>query len=312
MRRDYSTGSFVELALSILGIYFFILLGFWGKKHFKERLDEKSMVLLAIYLLQPLLVFWGLTSRPIDRGVMEAPLIFLGVIALILLLVYPAASRLFDDPRERSIVLVASIVGNTGNLGIPLGIALFGERSVIYTSMINLANVFLVFTVGVYFYSRGSFSILESIRNIFRLPAIWFGTGAILFNLAGWRVPGSLTLPLQMGAYATMVLQLMIFGIYLATVRVGQIRWGLLRFVGGVKFLLIPLLAWLALMPLDLQPLVFNLILLELVVPMAVMNVNLAALYDCRPEQVAFLTFATSAAFLFYLFLLVEWGFRAG
>ena len=300
----------MELALAIVGIYFFILLGFGGKKHFKERLDEKSLVLISLYLLQPFLVFWGLTSRSIDRGVLEAPLIFLGVIALILLLILPFAYRFFDDARERSIVLVASIVGNTGNLGIPLGIALFGESSVIYTSIINLANVFLVFTVGVYFYSRGSFSIVESLKNIFRLPAIWFGSGAILFNLSGLEIPPPLELPLRMGAYATMVLQLMIFGIYLATVKVSRIRWPLLRFVSVVKFLLIPLLTWLVLMPLDLSPMVFNLILLELVVPMAVMNVNLAALYDCHPDQVAFLTFATSLIFLLYLFLLERWAFH--
>jgi len=299
----------MELGLSILGIYLFILLGFWGKRHFGERLDEKSMVLLSIYLLQPMLVFWGLTRRPIDRSVIEAPGIFLLVISLILLVNLFLVHRLFRDPKERSILLVGSIVGNTGNLGIPLGIALFGEASVIYTSIINLANVFLVFTVGVYFYSRGSFSIRESVKNIFRLPAIWFGTGAILFNLLGWQVPHALELPLQMGAYATMVLQLMIFGIYLATVRFREVRWPLLGLVGGIKFFLIPLLAYSVLEAFDLEPLVFNLILLELVVPMAVMNVNLAALYDCRPEQVAFLTFATSLLFLPYLFLLVKWGF---
>jgi predicted permease len=301
----------MELALSILGIYLFIFLGFWGKRHFGAKLDEKSMVLLSIYLLQPMLVFWGLTRRPIDRTVIEAPGIFLLVIALILLISLPLVRRYFRDPKERSILLVASIVGNTGNLGIPLGIALFGEVSVIYTSIINLANVFLVFTVGVYFYSRGAFSIQESVKNIFRLPAIWFGSGAILFNLSGMALPDALELPLQMGAYATMVLQLMIFGIYLATVRFREVRWPLLGLVGGVKFFLIPLLAYTILSFFDLEPLVFDLILLELVVPMAVMNVNLAALYDCRPEQVAFLTFATSLLFLPYLFLLVEWGFRS-
>ncbi len=300
----------MTLVLSILGIYLFILLGFWGKRHFRDALDERSMVLLSIYLLQPMLVFWGLTRRPIDRSVLEAPWIFLAVILLILLLISPLVRRLVSDPKERSILLVASIVGNTGNLGIPLGIALFGDDSVIYTSIINLANVFLVFTVGVYLYSRGSFSIRDSVKNIFRLPAIWFGSGAILFNLAGGRVPPALELPLQMGAYATMVLQLMIFGIYLATVEVRKIRWPLLGFVSVVKFLLIPLLAWPLLGFLVKDPLVFDLILLELVVPMAVMNVNLAALYDCRPDQVAFLTFSTSLMFLVYLFLLVQWGFR--
>ncbi|WP_456393737.1 AEC family transporter [Nitratifractor sp.] len=300
----------MEIALSVSGIYLFILLGFAAKKRFTSALEEKSLVLLSIYFLQPLLVFWGLTSRPIDRNVLETPFLFLGIIMVILLIVGSLVRR-FRDPKERSIVLVASMVGNTGNLGIPLGIALFGEASVIYSSMINLANVFLVFTLGVYIYSRGNFSVRESVANIFRLPAIWFGVGAITFNLLGLEVPAPLELPLKMGAYATMVLQLMIFGIYLATVRIRELRWPLLGFVSVVKFLVIPLLAWILLSSLSLDSIVFNVLLLELVVPMAVMNVNLAALYDCRPDQVAFLTFATSMIFLPYLYLLVEWGFRA-
>ena len=180
----------------------------------------------------------------------------------------------------------------------------------LYTSLINLANVFLVYTAGVYFYSRGSFSIRESLLNILRLPAIWFGLGAIAFNLSGVSLPKALELPLQMGAYTTMVLQLMIFGIYLATVKAEAIRGGLALFVLSAKFVAIPLLAWLFLPLWGLDPLLFNILLLELIVPMAVMNVNLAALYDCRPDLVAFLTFLTSVLFLLYLFGMVEWGFR--
>jgi len=63
-------------------------------------------------------------------------------------------------------------VGNTGNIGIPLGIALFGESSVIYTTLINIANVFVVYILGVYIYSRGSFSIRESLKNIIKIPII--------------------------------------------------------------------------------------------------------------------------------------------
>jgi len=300
----------MDVALSIGGIYLFIVLGFFGKRHFAERLHEGSLVLLSIYLLQPLLVFWGLTRSPIDQRAIETLLLFLAFLLLFLLLVVPLARRLFREPRERSIAIVASIIGNTGNLGIPLGIALFGEGSVLYTSLINLANVFLVYTAGVYFYSRGSFSIRESLLNILRLPAIWFGLGAIAFNLSGVSLPKALELPLQMGAYTTMVLQLMIFGIYLATVKAEAIRGGLALFVLSAKFVAIPLLAWLFLPLWGLDPLLFNILLLELIVPMAVMNVNLAALYDCRPDMVAFLTFLTSVLFLLYLFGMVEWGFR--
>ncbi len=228
---------------------------------------------------------------------------------MLLLIITPIVLKLFDDKKEQSIVLVGTIVGNTGNLGIPLGIALFGEDSIIYTSLINLANVFIVFSVGVYLYSRGKFSIKESLLNIFKLPAIWFGIAAIAFNLFGLEIPAPLKEPMKMGAYSAIVLQLMIFGSYLATVKRGDISKKLLFSLVGFKFILTPALLLILSKFITLEPFIFNILLLELIVPMAVMNVNLSALYDCYPQKVAYLTFLTSVIFIIYLMVLIKFIF---
>ena len=292
----------MHIALSVGGIYLFILLGWLAKLTFKEQMHERTLVLFSIYFLQPILVFWGLTSRSIDFSVIEAPLLFIAVTGVALLLSLLFSRLLFDGQKERSIATVASIVGNTGNLGIPLGIALFGEQSVIYTSIINMANVFLVNTVGVYFYSRGNFNIRQSLLNIFRLPPIWFGFAALLFNYYGFSVPADLQIPLKMGAYATMVIQLAIFGMYLYSVEIRKIDWRLFSFVTLMKFVAIPLMALLTLQLYATDAMVYNVVLLELIVPLAVMNVNLAALYECKPTVVTFLVFSSSVIFAFYIF----------
>ncbi len=273
-------------------------------------MDEKTLVLFSIYFLQPILVFWGLTTKDIDSSVMSAPLIFMLVVGCALVMSFILSHILFKEQKDRSIATVASIVGNTGNLGIPLGIALFGLESIIYTSIINLVNVFLVYTVGVYFYGRGSFSVKESLKNIFKLPVMWFGLLAIAFNYVGFKIPQEILLPMEMGAYATMVIQLAIFGMYLYGVVYKEIDWKLFNFVSVVKFVLIPLISIFILGLFELDNLVYNVILLELLVPLAVMNVNLASLYDCKPTQVAFLIFTTSVIFLFYLFWVVGFLFR--
>ena len=295
----------MDAIVSIASIYFFILLGWMAKVFLKEQIDERSLVLLSIYFLQPLLVFWGLTTQKIDFGVIEAPLLFFTSIMIALGVSYLLAKLLFKEQKDRSIATVASIVGNTGNLGIPLGIALFGEASILYTSIINLANLFIVNTVGVYFYARGEFSASQAFKKIFKLPAIWFGFLALIFNGANLEVPHSLSLSLEMGAYTTMVLQLFIFGMYLYSVKVSDIDKKLFAFVSVMKFVMIPLLAIMILAYFEVSDIVYNVILLELLVPLAVMNVNLAALYDCRVNQVTFLVFATSLLFLVYLFLVL-------
>ncbi len=292
----------MHIFFSVGGIYLFILLGFFAKLSFKEQMHERSLVLFSIYFLQPILVFWGLTSRKIDFSVVEAPLLFIAVTGAALVMSFLFSHLLFQGQKERSIATVASIVGNTGNLGIPLGIALFGEQSVIYTSIINMANVFLVNSVGVYFYSRGNFSIRDSFLNIFKLPPIWFGFLALLCNYAGVTLHEALQTPLKMGAYATMVIQLAIFGMYLYSVEIKKIDWRLFSFVTFMKFVAIPLMALLILRLYHVDALVYNVVLLELIVPLAVMNVNLAALYACKPAVVTFLVFGTSLIFLFYIF----------
>lgn len=295
----------MDIVVSISSIYFFILLGWLSKVFLKAQIDEKSLVLLSIYFLQPMLVFWGLTTQEIDLSVVQAPLLFFLVIMIALSMSFLVANYLFKEQKDRSIATVASIVGNTGNLGIPLGIALFGEGSILYTSIINLSNLFIVNTVGVYFYARGEFSVRDAFIKIFKLPAIWFGFLALLFNAAGLKIPENLSLSLEMGAYTTMVLQLFIFGMYLYSVKISDIDKKLITFVTVMKFVAIPLLAIMILQFFTLSDMVYNVILLELLVPLAVMNVNLAALYDCRVNQVTFLVFSSSFIFLGYLFFVL-------
>ncbi len=295
----------MNIAVSIGSIYFFIFLGWFSKHFLKEKIDEKSLVLLSIYFLQPMLVFWGLTTQEIDFTAVQAPLLFFLVIMIALSVSFLMAHFIFKEQKDRSIATVASIIGNTGNLGIPLGIALFGEASILYTSIINLANLFIVNTVGVYFYARGEFSARDAFVKIFKLPAIWFGFLALGFNGLGLEVPDSLSLSLEMGAYTTMVLQLFIFGMYLYSVKISDIDRRLFGFVSVMKFIMIPLLAIMILSFFTLSNMVYNVILLELLVPLAVMNVNLAALYDCRVNQVTFLVFSSSFIFLGYLFLVL-------
>jgi predicted permease len=284
----------------LLGIYLFIVVGFIAKKSFKDRIDEKSLVFLSIYFLQPFLVLWGFTTNQLDFKIIEVPIIFTLIISIFLFLAILVANTIFKDKQDRSIFIVTSIIANTGNLGIPLGLMLFGKESIIYTTLINIANIFLVYIVGVFFYSRGRYSVKESLLNIVKLPIIWFTTLAIVLNLLGFQYPKELLKPLEMGAYASMVLQLVIFGIYLNSVQISSIDLKMLVSSILFRFILVPTLSILILTILLIDGLVYKVLLLELIVPIAVNNVNLAALYSCKPKKVALLTFVSSVIFLFY------------
>lgn len=292
-----------SIIFSILSIYIFILIGYIAKMSFKEQIDDKTITLINVYFLQVFLTFWGLLIRPIDITLLYAPSIYLLIVALVVIIAAVVAKFLFENKKEYSIATVAAIIGNTGNLGIPINIAIFGEESIPYTTVVNLVNVFVVYSIGVYYYSRGTYDAKTSLLNIVKLPILWAAIIAILLSVYGYKPSGTILNTLMMGAYASMTMQLFLFGIYLYGTKIKEISKTLVVWILTFKFLLLPALAFIVLINIELESMIKGIIFIELMMPLAVANVNLASLYDCKPRVVTALVFLSSVLFLGVIFI---------
>jgi len=295
-----------SIIFSILSIYIFIVIGYIAKMSFKEQIDDKTITLINVYFLQVFLTFWGLLIRPIDITLLYAPSIYLFIVAIVVIVSALVAKLLFDDKKEYSIATVAAIIGNTGNLGIPINIAIFGEESIPYTTVVNLVNVFMVYTIGVFYYSRGTFDTKTSLLNIIKLPILWAAIIAILLSVYDYKPDGIILNTLMMGAYASMTMQLFLFGIYLYGTKIKEISKTLVVWILTFKFILLPTIAFLVLINIELDSMIKGIIFIELMMPLAVANVNLASLYDCKPRVVTALVFLSSVVFLGVIFVAVE------
>lgn len=292
-----------SIIFSILSIYVFIVIGYVAKRTFKEKIDDRTITLLNVYFLQVFLTFWGLLLHPVDITLLYAPSIYIVIVVVALIFAALFAKHLFHEKKEYSIAMVAALIGNTANLGIPLNIAIFGEVSIPYTTVINLVNVFVVYTIGVYYYSRGSFDVKTSLLNIVKLPILWAAIIAILLSVYGYKPSHTVMSMLTMGAYASITMQLFLFGIYLYGTKIREINKTLISWVLGFKFLVLPLLAFMVLYFIELDPMIKGILFIELLMPLAVANVNLSSLYDCEPKIVTALVLITSVLFLGIIFL---------
>lgn len=290
------------ILLSLLFVYLFISLGYVAKRLFKEEINPKTLTLISVYFFQPFVAIWGFSTAHLSLQHLNTPLVYLGIILILLIPTILLAKLLFDEPKERAIFSIAGFVGNTGNIGIPLGIALFGEQSVIYTTLINLANVLVVYTLGVYLYSRGSFSIRDSLLNILKIPIIPASFIAILLNLYEVPLHPQIIEFFKMGAYAGIVIQLFLLGTFLQGIELKALHPKL--FIGTLsqKFILIPFATAFILGFTSLPLFVQGIILMEMTVPLAVANINLASLYDCKPHDVTSLILLSTLLFLPILF----------
>ena len=295
-----------ETLLSIIFVYIFILLGYIAKRIFKEEMDSKTLTLFSVYFLQGFVTVWGFSTAKLSSEHFIVPLYYVGIIFLLLIPTMILTKKLIHEPKERAIITIAGFVGNTGNIGIPLGIALFGIESVIYTTLINLANIFVVYILGVYIYSRGSFSIKKSLFNIVKIPIIPASFLAIFININGVEIHPQIQEFLKMGAYAGIVLQLFLLGTFLYGIKLFNIKKSIFLTVISQKFILIPLASAIILSFTELSLFIQGILIMEMSVPLAVANINLASLYNCRPQDVTALIMSSTLLFIPILFILSQ------
>lgn len=296
-------GKFIEALISVGTVYLFIFIGFIFKRVFKNEVNEKTIVLLNLYFLSPLLLFWGLTRAPVNSDLLISPLIYFIAIFITLFIAYFYGGKVFKkNQQDKSIFLATSLVGNTGNLGIPLGIALFGEQSVPYTSVINIANVFFLYIFSVYFLAGNKFDFLKSLKDIFKIPAIPVSIFALFFNFYGFKINDDFEKFFTMGAYSAIVIQLVIFGLFMAQLKIKTANWKLTLNIIFFKHLLLPLIGIIIILQFSIDPIVAAIIFLELAVPLAVNNINLTALYNCKPIDTTFVVLVSSVIFILLIY----------
>jgi predicted permease len=233
----------------------------------------------------------------------SAPLIYFVISLFAAVFGFFFFSRLFADKKDAVIITAGGVIGNTGNLGIPLLLAMFGKGAVLYAVLINLANIFVLYIIGVFLYSLGNYTPKEAIKNIFSMPVIWSAALAVTLNYVGFELPSSLEQMVEMGAYTSMTIQLIIFGVFLGGLGRFKPDIGLVGATMAYKFVVVPLFAFAVLILLPIEPFLKTLIFLQLCMPLAVNNVNLASLYGCKPYTVTANILVSSILFVGLIFV---------
>ena len=108
-----------------------------------------------------------------------------------------------------------------------------------------------------------------------------------------------------MGAYAAIVMQLIVFGIFMSQVKIKTANWALASNIVLFKHLILPIVGLFVIIYFDIDPFIGSIIFLELIVPLAVNNVNLASLYNCKPIDTTFSILISSLFFVLFVYIYI-------
>jgi len=189
---------------------------------------------------------------------------------------------------------IALVVGNTGNLGLPVCLLAYGEEGLAYAMTYFAVQCVLLFSFGDAIYS-GSASIKRLLKSPI-LHAIWIG---VLVRATEWTPPAFVMETTQLLGQLVIPVMLITLGVSLAGMRVSQlpsnlfwsaVRTGLAALVGfGIAELF------------QLEGVARGVLIIETIVPVAVFNYLLAVRHGRDSSEVSGMILVTHVASLAYL-----------
>jgi len=295
------------LLYKMLPIYVLVLLGWIAGRFLDVRGNYIAGMML--YILTPSVVFSGVMSAPLSPEVLALPFLTFLLCTLVGYSHLLIARRWIRDATASLMPLTVG-TGNTGYLGIPVALLLFGEAGLGIYILCMLGTTLYENSVGFYLAARGRFSVADCLKKVARLPSLYGFFLAAALNLSGVGI-SSVFQPLfhnLRGAYS--VLGIVLVGMSIRRFRrlAGDLLYTALSFFG--KFVVWPALA-LAFWWFDsngpqwYNQQVYQALFLVSITPIAANTVVIANVLNLAPAQVAGTALLSTLLALFTIPLMI-------
>jgi predicted permease len=287
----------------LIPLYALVAAGFVLGRVLEVR--RESVATILIFFVSPLVFFNGAAAVNLTAGGFSLPVLIYLLACGICLAALRLARRWWRGPTP---YLAAFAAGNanSGYFGLPVALAVLGERSLGLAVMASFGFTLYENTLGYFVTARGRSTAGESLRKALRLPAVYAFAAGLLCNYLGWKPQLAMDDFFRnvRGAYS--VLGMMMVGLGVSTMRRLVVDRHFVAFVFFAKFGVWPLVM-LALVQADRHWLHFyspdahKILILMSAVPLAANTVAIAASLNVEAEKAGVAVLLSTAFALFYI-----------
>lgn len=289
----------------------FLVAGIAALAQTRLRLDVQTVSRATFYLFAPALVFDSMVSSDVSGAEFGqiALTVLLASLALGLLGVVAARLLRLTGPT-RAAFLVAILLMNAGNYGLPVNLFAFGQAGLARASLYFTVSALLSASLGVYLSASGRASAWTALRRVAGVPLAYAALLGLAFNLSGLNVPEPLGKAVHLLGQASVPAMLVVLGVKLAETLQSR-RQGLnlpaLGTVTLVRLVVAPALAWFIAGAVGLHGLARDVTVLQSAMPTAVITTILATEFDSDPPFAAMCVLITTLGSLLMLTLWLNW-----
>lgn len=252
----------------------------------KTDIEARHLSRVLFYVFSPALMF----SLILKNVTPDLPIgKIAGVVILTILsvsgIVFLIGKFLGYDKEMIIAMIIPALCINTGNMGLPICLFVFGETGLIYATFVLIANVTMTYTVGVAVASMGKQNIKSALLGLLKLPMIYAVLAGFILVFTGWSLPTPITQAVDLLSDASIPIMLILLGMQLTKANL-KANAKALSISVAARLILGPVIAFLFSPLLGVTGLAQQVTTLQCGMPGAVTSTVLATEYDVKPSFV--------------------------
>ncbi|GAA0372304.1 AEC family transporter [Bacillus horti] len=271
-----------------------------------KRMDIKSISTFAVYLLTPALVFQTFYDVEFDQQYLFMT-IFCFILLFAIIIVNKIYSRIRKFPRdiENGLILSTAFM-NSGNYGTPIILFAYGETGFAYAiSFMILQSVIMNF-FGVYYAASGRLGFKDSLKSISEMPLTYALILGVFMNVFDIHMPENLYTAIDLVGQSAVPVVMVILGMQLAELKIDKvINKEKLIYGTIVRMFLSPIIAYVFVLLLPIDPLLGKVIIVSAAMPTAVTTVMYALQFNTSPRLVSAIALVTTLVSVFTITILI-------
>ena len=252
----------------------------------KTNVEAKHLSRVLFFVFSPSLMF----SLIMDSVSPDLPIGRIAFVVILTILIVSGVvfliGKLMKYDKEMIIaMMIPALSMNTGNMGLPICLFVFGELGLTYAGFVLIANVTMTYTFGVAIASMGKQDIKTALLGLFKLPMIYAVALGFILVYTGLSVPTPIMRAVDLLAEASIPVMLVLLGMNLQKANL-KAEVGALSISVAARLLLGPIIAFLLAPLAGLSGLAHQVTTVQCGMPGAVTSTVLATEYDVKPSFV--------------------------
>ncbi|MFH1559916.1 MAG: AEC family transporter [Chloroflexota bacterium] len=241
---------------------------------------------VTLYLLIPALIFTSLVEQKIPASASARIVGTLLLTTTLIILTSIVVSKILRHDRAmRSAFMLSTGFPNAGNLALPILLLAFGEEGLAVGVIVFVTQAINGQSLGVFVAAGSQMNGMESLKQVFKLPAVYAIVAALLVRALGIELPLIVSQPVKLLSQATIPSMLMVLGFQLG----GELRLNSLGSLAAalvVRLLISVPLAYFATVLFGLDALSQSVVIIVYAMPVAVYTIILSTEFKTNPQFV--------------------------